>query len=679
MSVQSTVRTAARTSAKLDRLSSVLKTCAQPVESALCACLFSLVRWFGMPPPFAAAFLLAEDARGNPSVFPLLGLGASLVLKLLWGASPDLWFYAGCLLAWSVLLVHRPRTPLGLCLLGAFAMAPEAVARLMVGDSLDVLLGLAALPLCAGATLWLKQGLEAPDKTQLSTADKVCALLPVLLAIAGAGHLRVFSVNLGYWAAVTLTGVAGCALGSASGCAFGLLAGLALALSGHDCRLSMVLALGGLGAGAKKRWLSCLCFLPGMLISRYLVSAPLLPWPPALLGLITLLVIPAPALDRIRSLFTLAMPAARGTDSSFVQTRLEQWESAMRGMAEALPELATSDLAVSGAEELSLLLCSGCGERKLCQEKGQSERFFAELWKAAQAGDDKLEEHLASIRGCGCLRLHAIPATVTQARQACRMRGAAKARCRHQREMTQTHLEAMATIAADLRRQTAGETLCDLQASYQIEKAIHELRFPAELRYVRRVDGHLQLALDCDPLVPHARQPDKLLRQLAQENGMQLMLHRAVKNRLELEEQPLYNVELGVATLCAGQSGTWDQSSVSGDSLAVKHLRGGRYLLALSDGMGHGEKAHQESSGTLDLLMLALEAGYTRRQAIASVNGMMIFATDDDRFATVDLFDLDLWTGEIRNEKLGAAPSFVVRGNYIKRIEGSSLPLGILE
>jgi len=99
----------------------------------------------------------------------------------------------------------------------------------------------------------------------------------------------------------------------------------------------------------------------------------------------------------------------------------------------------------------------------------------------------------------------------------------------------------------------------------------------------------------------------------------------------------------------------------------------------LSDGMGHGANAHVASNKTLELLLLCMEAGYSRRQAITAVNGMMLTAMEEDRFATVDLFDFSLWTGEVLSEKLGACPSWVVRGNYLKEIEGSSLPLGILE
>ena len=101
--------------------------------------------------------------------------------------------------------------------------------------------------------------------------------------------------------------------------------------------------------------------------------------------------------------------------------------------------------------------------------------------------------------------------------------------------------------------------------------------------------------------------------------------------------------------------------------------------MMLLDGMGHGEEAHRQSEKTLELLTLLLEAGYTRRQAITAVNGIMLSTQEDERFSTVDLADVDLWTGNVYSEKLGACASWVVRGSHMKKVEGASLPLGILE
>ena len=55
----------------------------------MCLFLLPFVKWFGIPSPFAAAMLLSRAEASSP--FALLGLSASLLLRLLWGIDLDLW------------------------------------------------------------------------------------------------------------------------------------------------------------------------------------------------------------------------------------------------------------------------------------------------------------------------------------------------------------------------------------------------------------------------------------------------------------------------------------------------------------------------------------------------------------------------------------------------------------
>ena len=117
----------------------------------------------------------------------------------------------------------------------------------------------------------------------------------------------------------------------------------------------------------------------------------------------------------------------------------------------------------------------------------------------------------------------------------------------------------------------------------------------------------------------------------------------------------------------------------NGDAVMVRPLSGGRFLFALSDGMGHGIKARNESRRTLEMLSVCLQAGYTSEQTMKVVNGAMLSATGGEAFATLDMAVVDLWTGETEMNKLGACSSFIIQGQKINRLSGEALPLGILE
>ena len=59
--------------------------------------------------------------------------------------------------------------------------------------------------------------------------------------------------------------------------------------------------------------------------------------------------------------------------------------------------------------------------------------------------------------------------------------------------------------------------------------------------------------------------------------------------------------------------------------------------------------------------------------------GMMLLAGQGERFTTVDLFLLDLWTGKASLDKLGAAGSYLMQSEGLSLLGGDALPLGILE
>ena len=138
------------------------------------------------------------------------------------------------------------------------------------------------------------------------------------------------------------------------------------------------------------------------------------------------------------------------------------------------------------------------------------------------------------------------------------------------------------------------------------------------------------------------------------------------------EQDAALTLEVGAAT--RSRSG----EEVAGDSYVSRSLPGGRHILALSDGMGSGAGARQESHAALSLLVESLRAGYTRSQAIDVVNALMLMCTGREMYATMDLCVADLHSGEAAFEKLGACASYVVREGEVRALGADTLPMGVL-
>ncbi|HOC09146.1 MAG TPA: SpoIIE family protein phosphatase, partial [Bacillota bacterium] len=142
---------------------------------------------------------------------------------------------------------------------------------------------------------------------------------------------------------------------------------------------------------------------------------------------------------------------------------------------------------------------------------------------------------------------------------------------------------------------------------------------------------------------------------------------------LKLVEARKFNV---VTEVCTAPKA---DSQVSGDNYTFAELRDNQYLIALSDGMGTGEQASMESSTAVNMLEQLLEVGYDHDMAVRTINSILMLKSPGDSFSTLDVVIIDLYTGEARAIKIGAPPTYIKRGEEVKIIASSSLPMGIID
>ena len=119
-------------------------------------------------------------------------------------------------------------------------------------------------------------------------------------------------------------------------------------------------------------------------------------------------------------------------------------------------------------------------------------------------------------------------------------------------------------------------------------------------------------------------------------------------------------------------------SIISGDTTLQTRLEDGKYLLAISDGMGSGPDARKSSKIAIKTLERLLQSGFNNDTALKLVNTTISANTDEDMYATLDVSILDLYKGNMKFIKNGACPTFVKRGGNVETLKSVSLPTGIL-
>ena len=118
--------------------------------------------------------------------------------------------------------------------------------------------------------------------------------------------------------------------------------------------------------------------------------------------------------------------------------------------------------------------------------------------------------------------------------------------------------------------------------------------------------------------------------------------------------------------------------SISGDSSLQISLEDGKYLLAISDGMGSGPNARKSSQIAIKMLGRLVSSGFDKEASIELINNTISANVKDETYATLDIMVLDLFAGNIEYIKNGACPTFIKNNKNVDIIKNIALPAGII-
>lgn len=666
---------------RMQRTTKCVRMVAATAGKMLPGFLLSFADVMGIPSGLHAAWLGALASAGESLLWPGAGCVLALVMRMIWGVPLrlEMLLTLGLMLLSPVVLFRRGAW----MLVGgtAVSLLPTALVGFFTGTAADAMMGMACMAVSALSAPIMLRGLRTLRDAKPIDAmeDRVALGYTLGMMICGGGRLLLFGVNLGALAAAWLTLGMGLFLGVAAGTVIGMVGGLLLALQGMPVPISVALAVGGFLAGMVqglgRRRITSICFALGCGLTMLLSGA----YPPGCLAAVIVasgaMILPNRRVTEVlQTAFRRLLPARPSAGDAYAASALASWEKTVAAMAQAVP-VPVDDAGQHDGAWWRERLCAGCEDEESCPCM-LSSRAAAQAetaWKTRTQDDEAWQAGLENLRGLGCGRLYHLREGMEQLRDADRLQVRQVQKARYQRDMLVTHLTAMAGAARRFAQLSSGESWWDDLSARQLRRRLSEEGHPASLLYARRVQGHAQVAFELRRTLEAEDQAEELCSMTSDVLDTPMTLVRVEGDRVFLAEAPLWAVETGVAAC-----GLRD-SQVNGDAFWLGALTDGRYLAALADGMGHGAQAREESTRTVALLRLCLEAGYTRAQALTAVNGMMLLASQGECFSTVDLITIDLWSGQATLDKLGAAPSRLLRGRTMTELAGDALPLGVLE
>ena len=156
-----------------------------------------------------------------------------------------------------------------------------------------------------------------------------------------------------------------------------------------------------------------------------------------------------------------------------------------------------------------------------------------------------------------------------------------------------------------------------------------------------------------------------------------------VKSRCECAKKGLCSVTLRQTDCFGFKYSTAEEKSfesdVSGDSFLVSENPNGILTVAVSDGMGTGKRAKEESQKAMELLKKFSSAGFDAGVSAGILNSVLLGRGDGELFTTLDVCCVDMYTGRGQLIKNGGSTAFIIRDGRVTSIRSTSLPIGILK
>lgn len=117
---------------------------------------------------------------------------------------------------------------------------------------------------------------------------------------------------------------------------------------------------------------------------------------------------------------------------------------------------------------------------------------------------------------------------------------------------------------------------------------------------------------------------------------------------------------------------------VSGDSHAIFHIHPGLVAVMLSDGMGQNREARRESRRLVRLMRECLSYNMNPETAMHTLHYVLSLNREMDMYATIDFALVDLQKGSLWSWKAGSMSTYILRGEKLLKVEGSSAPVGFM-
>lgn len=536
-------------------------------------------------------------------------------------------------------------------------------------------------------------------KGQVLNNEQIISL-SILVGVFVYAVPRFDSVNFSFveTAAYFLILLIGFKYGAGAGSISGAVCGIVFSIQNGSTSVIGVMCILGILAGMFRevgRIGTALAFLMGALLFQYVYSQNLLElsWLRAISSSIVLfLLLPSSLIYKIDI-------GERDNDSEreeiFVKESIQNIaKSKLKEFSESFKKLSTTFQSISEKktilnrqdidqifDDVSEKLCKNCSKCDYCWKKEFFETYKAafSMLSSAERNGYILEEDIPDIFSERCINLNEFITETNKSLELAKINLNWRNRMADSREAIALQLSEVANILDDFSLELYDTvSVSETMEEYIIHKmranhieikqiAILEKRDKRQEIYMvaKTEKGRCITTREAGVMLSEI-----LEKRMRPKDGTKNVISKDYDNIVFIEDTT-YKAITGIAR--ATKLG----ERISGDNYSFITLPSGEMIMTLSDGMGTGVRACEESQSVIELLEQFMEAGFKEESAIKLINSILVLKSEEESFSTVDMGILNLYTGVCDFIKIGAAATYIKRETYVETIMSSSMPIGV--
>ena len=548
--------------------------------------------------------------------------------------------------------------------------------------------------LASGIAYFLHRGSSSLLKCEagLSSEQSASAVICISVVLGGLMEYTVGDLSIGRIVFVFFILLASRQAGAGTGAIFGVAAALSSASSGAPSSVTVMLSFGGLMAGVFSdmgKFATCCAFICASLIGA--LTDGFTPQSfavviEAIIGCGIYILIPKTILRRFSKYFARSVTVIRPEGLKKALTmRLNLAGNALKDVS-ATVENVSSQLSKINCPDFKKVLtriegdaCKGCSMQIFCWETKYDQTLDAimAMTKAVKKGESSVERFCDEEFKGRCIRTSRMGSAVYKHYSEYALAISAEKRIEEVRSVVTDQFSGIAQMLSSLAKEFDNDQRYDTATASRIASTLKNIDIVVDECGVR-LDKDERLTVDIcirnakDVVLNRADIMKALCVACDRDFDPPLITFSSGNAYITASEHACLTADIGVNQI--GSSG----NAICGDSYEYFFDGKGKLIIILSDGMGTGGRAAVDGAMASGLMSKLLKAGFDFDAALKILNSSMLFKSTDESLATLDIAEIDLFTGKTRLLKAGAAPTVIRRSGRAGKAQSTSLPAGIL-